>query len=75
MARKRKVEAQVAARELVERVAYIMGPGSAAQAALDDAAAHGGPVRFWMTPGAWVVEKLPAVPPANGGDGNERSGT
>ena len=45
-------------RDLLERLAYIMGDCSAAAAALTDAESHKGPVRFYRHGPSIVVEKL-----------------
>lgn len=50
-------------REMLETVAQIVGPHSAAAAALATAAAHDGPVRFYTSEDdTFVVEKLPKEP-------------
>ena len=57
-AMKRGIDARPIQRESVERIARIMGAHSASAAALREADAHDGPVRFWQTRDAIVVERL-----------------
>lgn len=45
-------------RQILESVAQIIGPHSAAQQALDDAAKHDGPVNFYQRGNTIIVEKL-----------------
>jgi hypothetical protein len=45
------------ARSVVEAVARVVGPNSAACKALADADAHGGPVRFWRVGSTLIVER------------------
>lgn len=51
----RKSRVQVQPREFVERIARIIGPGSAAQAALDEADRRGGEVLFVVAGTCWYV--------------------
>ncbi len=46
-------------RSFVETIAEIMGPSSACAQALKQAKEHNGPVKFYMTKGSVIVEKLP----------------
>lgn len=48
-------------RDELERLAYLIGPASAAQQALDDADQHPGKVLFWRIGQTLIVEKLPEV--------------
>jgi hypothetical protein len=58
MSRKKIVPVELT-RKMVEQVAYIIGPQSAAAQALAEADKHDGPVRFLQTPGTIFVVKLP----------------
>lgn len=56
----RRVTGREVPRELMETIAHIMGPSSAAAQALASADQHDGPVRFYeTTQGSILVEKLP----------------
>lgn len=44
---------------MVERIAQIIGPSSAAANALRAADAHDGPVEFYKDGHSWIVAKLP----------------
>jgi hypothetical protein len=46
-------------RVYVERIAKIIGQGSAAAKALADADKHDGPVIFYLASGSFIVEKHP----------------
>jgi len=48
-------------RSLIERVARIAGPSSASAKALADADACDGPVRFFLSDGVVIVEKVKRV--------------
>lgn len=60
MPRRKSLGFRLVSREVVERTAQIMGEGSGAAQALADAAAHDGPVNFYLTGiRSILVEKLP----------------
>ena len=48
-------------RRLLEEVARIVGPASAAAMALKDADSHNGHVKFWKHGKSIIVEKLPEI--------------
>jgi len=49
-------------REIVERVAYIVGPLSAAARAIHEADTYEGDVKFYQTSNSFIVAKIPHQP-------------
>jgi hypothetical protein len=47
---------------MLERVAHIIGPQSAAAKALAEANNYGGPVEFFLTGCSFIVAKIPEDP-------------